>query len=83
MNRARAVFDRADEIELVPGRIELREIGNHLEQSERQHYRAVRPLLVDHVDRDVAGRAYATKPNRPGIEAPVLRTRLGWKKTSY
>ena len=83
MNRARAVFDRAHEIKFVLGRIELRQIGNHLKQSERQHYRAIGPLLVDHVDRDIAGRAHATKPNRPGIEAPVLRTRLGWEKTGH
>ena len=75
VNRARAVLDRAHQIELVLGGVKLGEVGQHLEQPERQHDRSIRPLFVNHIDGDVAGRADAAQPDGTGVETPVLRKR--------
>jgi hypothetical protein len=56
VDRADGIFDRSNEVEVVLGRIDLRQVRQDLDESERQHDCAVFPLLVDHVGRHVARR---------------------------
>ena len=69
VNRAGGVLDGAHEVELVTRGIELGSVRQDLEEPERQDDRTVGPLLVNHVDGDVAGGTDAANGDAAGVDS--------------